>query len=120
MKPYRTIIATILAVFIALAQAQAPTSAQANEILAKKSGCYRCHRPIEDKRAVGPTFGEIANKYRTDSLSKDKLLEKVKRGGKGNWTEISHGVPMPPFSGRLSDQEIQQLVDWILKGQTEN
>jgi cytochrome c551/c552 len=46
--------------------------------------------------------------------ARDALVEKVKKGGKGNWTAVSHGVPMPPFSGRLTDAEIRSLVDWVL------
>jgi cytochrome c len=42
------------------------------------------------------------------------LIETVKNGGKGHWTEVTGGVPMPPFSPRLTDAEITRLVDWIL------
>ncbi|HEY6392128.1 MAG TPA: c-type cytochrome [Bryobacteraceae bacterium] len=86
--------------------------ALADEALAKKSGCFQCHSV--DKKLVGPTFHDVAAKYKNEAGARSALIEKVKKGGKGNWTEVSHGVPMPPHSGRLSDAEIQRLIDWVL------
>jgi hypothetical protein len=35
-------------------------------------------------------------------------------GGKGNWTDVTGGIPMPPYSPRVSDEDIAGLVDFIL------
>ena len=43
-----------------------------------------------------------------------EVIEKVKKGGKSNWTEITHGIPMPPHSRILTTAETERLVDWIL------
>lgn len=86
------------------------TRTLADETLAIKSGCLECH----EQKLIGPPFRDIAANYKGDSGARDVLIETVKHGGKGHWTEVSHGVPMPPYSGRLSDAEIQQLVDWVL------
>ncbi|MDH5694727.1 MAG: cytochrome C, partial [Gammaproteobacteria bacterium] len=43
-----------------------------------------------------------------------RLIEKVKKGGKGNWTQVTGGVPMPPYSPRVSDGDIETLVDFVL------
>jgi len=86
--------------------------ALADEALAKKSGCFECHNV--DKKLVGPAFHDVAAKYKNDAGARSALIEKVKKGGKGNWTEVSRGVPMPPHSGRLSDAEIHRLIDWVL------
>ncbi len=87
--------------------------ALADESLAKKSGCLECHNI--DKNIIGPSFHNVAEKYKNDSQARVALIKTVKNGGKGNWTDISHGVPMPPYSPRLSDAEIERLVDWILQ-----
>jgi cytochrome c len=79
----------------------------ANETLAQESGCLGCHGL--DSKNIGPAFKDIAAKYNNSGL----LVKLVKNGGKGNWAE-SHDVPMPPYSPRLSDTEINQLVNWIL------
>jgi len=42
------------------------------------------------------------------------LINKVKRGGKGNWLQVTGGVPMPPYSPRVSDANIESLVDFVL------
>ena len=80
--------------------------------LAKKSGCFECHSV--DKKSIGPAFHDIAAKYKGDARARGALIETVTQGGKGNWTEVSRGVPMPPYSRRLSKAEIEYLVDWLL------
>lgn len=83
-----------------------------NEALAEQSGCFECHGTGE--QAIGPPFPEIAAMHADDLTARDAMIEVVKNGGKGNWTAFSRGAPMPPYSGRLSDAEIERLVDWIL------
>ncbi|HEY4732055.1 MAG TPA: c-type cytochrome [Gammaproteobacteria bacterium] len=87
-------------------------SASADLELAKKSGCLACHS-IE-KKVVGPAFQDVSNKYKGDAGAKAALVAKVKTGGKGNWTEVTGGVPMPPYSPRVPDANIEKLVDFIL------
>ena len=86
--------------------------AMADEALAKKSGCFACH--AIDKKVVGPAWKDIAARYKADASARDALIKKVKTGGKGNWTEITKGVPMPPYSPRVQDADIATLVDFIL------
>ncbi len=76
--------------------------------LAKKSGCLACHS-IE-KKIVGPAWKDVSAKYLGNAEIKDKLVAKVKSGGKGNWGE----VPMPPYSPRVSDADIESLVTFVL------
>jgi cytochrome c len=85
--------------------------ARGDEALATKSGCLECH--AIDKNVIGPAFHDIAAKYKNLPDARAALIEKVKNGGKGNWTEITKGVPMPPHR-RLSDADIERLVDWVL------
>ena len=82
-------------------------TAQANEDLAKKSGCLACH--ATDKKLVGPSYKDIAAKYKGDAGAEAKLVKKVKEGGKGVWGE----VPMPP-NVNVKDDDIKTLVKWVL------
>lgn len=82
-------------------------AAQANEELAKKSGCLACH--ATDKKLVGPSYKEIAAKYKGQADAEAKLVKKVKEGGKGVWGE----VPMPP-NAAVKDEDIKTLVKWVL------
>jgi len=81
--------------------------AQANQDLAKSSGCLACH--TLDKKLVGPGFKDIAAKYKDDSGAAASLAEKVRKGTKGVWGPI----PMPP-NATVSDANIKTLVKWVL------
>jgi len=96
----------------ALASVLIATPALADLDLAKKSGCLACHSV--DKKVVGPAWKDVAAKYKGDAGARDALMTKVKKGGKGNWTEVTGGVPMPPYSPRVADADIETMVDFIL------
>lgn len=83
------------------------------EALAKKSGCLKCHSTT--KNVVGPAYRDIAARYKDDSRARAALIKTVKKGGKGNWTDVTAGVPMPAHSKRLTDAEVSRLVDWVLR-----
>lgn len=78
--------------------------------LARKSNCMGCHQV--DKKLIGPSFQEIAVKYKVDAGAEARLVEKVKDGGGGVWG----ANPMPPNAVR--DEDIRALVKWILSGAT--
>ncbi len=78
----------------------------ADEALAKAKNCMSCH--TVDKKLVGPSYKEVAAKYKGDAGAVDKLAAKVKAGGKGTWGEI----PMPP--NNVTPEEAKKLVTWIL------
>jgi len=80
--------------------------------LAKKSGCLACHSV--DKKLVGPGWNDVAAKYKGTDGAKALLISKVQKGGKGNWASVTGGAPMPPYSPRVSDENIEKLVDFIL------
>jgi cytochrome c len=81
--------------------------AHASQEIANKNGCIACH--AVDKKLVGPSFKEIADKYKADKGAEGKLAEKVKKGGVGVWGQ----VPMPP-NAQVKDEDIKTLVKWIL------
>ncbi len=80
--------------------------------LAQKSGCLACH--AIDHKVVGPAWADVAERYRGADGVREKLIKKVKTGGKGNWTDVTKGIPMPPYSPRVADADIAQLVDFVL------
>lgn len=82
-------------------------SALASAALAGKHNCTGCHTP--DKKLVGPSYKDIAAKYKADPQAKAKLAEKVKKGGAGVWGP----VPMPP-NAAVPDADLSSLVEWIL------
>lgn len=90
----------------------APANAQEGLDLAKKSGCLTCHNV--DTKVIGPSFKDIAAKYKGDAGAKAALIQSVKKGSQGKWTQVTGGVPMPPYSPRVADADIEKLIDFIL------
>jgi cytochrome c len=97
----------VVALIFGVAGAVAAAPALASEELAKKDGCFACH--AVDKKLVGPSYKDVAAKYRGDKAAEAKLFDKVKKGGTGAWGT----VPMPP-NGHVPDADIKTLVKWIL------
>jgi len=78
------------------------------EALAKKSNCTTCH--AVDKKGVGPSFKDIAAKYKDDKGAQASLEKKVRSGGGGVWGKM----PMPATAKSVSDDDIKSIVQWVL------
>lgn len=72
-----------------------------------KSDCNSCHQ-LETK-IIGPSYLEIAEKYKSNSTNIKKLADKIINGGSGEWGDI----PMLPHD-ELDDNEAQAMVIYIL------
>jgi cytochrome c len=83
--------------------------------LVKASGgdCLACH--AIDKKVVGPAWKDVSAKYKGDAGAEAKLVEKVIKGGKGNWDKITGGVAMTPHPTKPSKEDITKIVASILK-----
>ena len=90
----------------AFAQAKAQAPAMDGAALAQKKNCLACH--AVDKKALGPSYKEVAKKYAGQPDAVNKLVTKIMKGGSGVWG----AVPMPPQP--VSDAEAHALVKWIL------
>lgn len=88
--------------------ATAPSGEPAGLDLVKKNGCVACHSV--DHKIVGPSFIDIAAKFKGNAAAEKTLMDKVKNGSSGVWGSI----PMPPQN--VKDDELKVMVDWILKG----
>jgi cytochrome c551/c552 len=116
MRVYLVCLCAVFIVTIFAIRAQQDTTRrQAVAVMAEKNECNKCHTSINNEKAIGPTYAQIAARYQNDTVSISVLIDRVKKGSKGKWTEISRGVPMPPYSGSLSDAEIRNLVEWVLR-----
>ena len=87
----------------------AAAGAAATLALANAKGCMACHGVAN--KLVGPGYNEIAQKYQGRADAEPMLVAKVKAGGQGAWG----AVPMPPQT-HVKDEELAQLVKWILQG----
>lgn len=91
-----------------LAVSLASGPALAGEDLAKKNGCLACHGI--DKKLVGPSFKDVAAKYKADAGAAETLGKHVRDGSKGVWGAIA----MPP-QPKISDDELKAVIAWVLK-----
>lgn len=90
-------------------EAAADQAGQRATALLSDSGCMACH--AKDKKVLGPSFVDIAAKYKGQDGAVDKLVAKVQKGGGGVWG----AVPMPPHP-TLSGDDARAMVEWILAG----
>ncbi len=74
-----------------------------------KAGCMACH--TKDKKLVGPSFKDIAAKYKGQDVTA-KLVEKVRKGGSGVFGPIPM-APNPPE--KIDDANLKAAVELILK-----
>ncbi|MCC8393486.1 c-type cytochrome [Paraburkholderia sp. MMS20-SJTR3] len=88
------------------AQAAGPPAGQR---IALANACMGCH--AVDRKLVGPSFEQVAAKYKGDARAPAKLAHKVKDGGSGVWGMI----PMPAHP-KMSDADVRAVVDWVLQG----
>ncbi len=74
-----------------------------------KAGCVACHAP--DKKLIGPSFKDIAARYKGQKDAPAQLVDKVRKGGKGSWGPI----PMPPSGDdKISEVDLKLALDWVL------
>jgi len=78
------------------------------EALTKKSNCTTCH--AVEKKMVGPSFKDIAAKYKDDKGAQAALEKKVRSGGGGVWGKM----PMPATAKSVGDDDIKSIVQWVL------
>lgn len=95
-------------ILIAAALVLTSSQAFANEALAQKNGCLACHS-VQTK-ILGPTYKDVAAKYKGQPDAKAKMVAKVSNGGSGAWGPM----PMPAMSPQVSKKDIETIVDWVL------
>lgn len=99
---------TLLAAALVLAFAPSAARADADEAMIK-AGCMACH--AKDKKIIGPSFKDIAVKYKGKDVVAT-LMDKVRKGGSGSFGP----VPMAPSGpDKISDTNLKAAVELILK-----
>lgn len=89
----------------------AALTAYANEdAILNKSGCLACH--AKDKKLVGPSFKDIAAKYKGQADAPTKLADKVRKGGAGSFGPIPMSANGPD---KISDADLKTVIEAILK-----
>lgn len=102
---------TDLAPVVAETKPEAPPAPAVSEAdamqLAKKNNCFACH--AVGKKVVGPSFRDIAAKYRSDPGAEALLMDRIAKGGSGVW-----GVMVMPPSPKVSEADRRILAKFVL------
>ena len=77
-----------------------------------KSLCFSCH--AAKAKVIGPSFEQVATRYKNVSGAVELLTEKIIGGSTGNWSDLK----MPPHPD-LKVEDVKQIVTWILKNNSD-
>jgi cytochrome c len=103
-KPTALALSTMLLMTAGTARAQdTPDAAE----LARARGCMTCHGMV--RKAVGPGFAQIAERYRGDKAAASRLQGKIRNGAVGNWGRV-----IMPRQPKVSEDEARALAAWVL------
>jgi cytochrome c len=83
------------------------TGAIAGKNIMEASDCKTCHKP--DEKSIGPSFTQVAAKYKDDPKAPDYLADKIIKGGGGVWGETAMSA-----HPTLSSTEAHQLVEYVM------
>ncbi len=75
--------------------------------LIAKSDCFTCHKLRE--KVVGPSYGDVANKYPNTPESIDTLSNRIIKGSQGIWGP----VPMLAHAS-ITKADAEKMVKYIL------
>jgi cytochrome c len=72
-----------------------------------KSDCKSCH--LIDQRSAGPSYQEVAKKYKGQKGATDQLAAKIIKGGSGVWGETEMAA-----HPQISVEDAKKMVDYIM------
>ena len=74
----------------------------------RTSNCFSCHN--FNSKAMGPSFDEVQKKYPSTKINVDTLTKRISAGSTGIW-----GKEKMPSHPELTQQQVKNAVEWILK-----
>lgn len=83
------------------------TSSLAGQALVQASDCLRCHGM--DRRYVGPSFRQIADRYREQPDAANYLARKIREGSVGVW-----GRTVMPRHPQVNEAQSSDMARWLL------
>ena len=86
---------------------QMPTAELPGKALVEKSDCKSCH--IIDQKSAGPSYKDIAGKYKAQEGAVNLLAAKIIKGGAGVW-----GTTEMAAHPQISVEDAKKMVEYIL------
>ena len=75
--------------------------------LIEESDCFSCHKI--DVTSIGPSYLQVAERYKNDPKGQASLADKIINGGVGVWGE--HAMSAHPD---ITEEQAAQIVDYIM------
>ncbi|GAA4439008.1 hypothetical protein GCM10023188_34910 [Pontibacter saemangeumensis] len=72
-----------------------------------QSDCLSCHQ--EKSKSVGPSWLQVAERYKDNEEAVDALTQKIIKGGSGNWGQAAMSA-----HPQLKEEEVSEMVKYIL------
>jgi cytochrome c551/c552 len=69
--------------------------------------CKSCHKVNE--KSIGPSYMQVAQRYHKDPKAGTLLIDKIIKGGAGNWGEVA----MPAHTN-LKEGDAKMITEWVL------
>lgn len=106
------VLAAVLAAagLIASTGASAAVDANGAQMLARQSGCFKCH--AVDKKKDGPAYRDVGAKYKGKPDAEAKLIHHITSGERVKF-EDGHEEDHKVVKSK-DPAQIKNLVDWIL------
>jgi cytochrome c len=86
---------------------QMPTAELPGKALIEKSDCKSCH--IIDQKSAGPSYKDVAGKYKGQTGAVDLLAAKIVKGGAGVW-----GTTEMAAHPQIAVEDAKKMVEYIL------
>jgi glucose/arabinose dehydrogenase/cytochrome c551/c552 len=83
------------------------TGAIAGRNMVESGDCKTCHKV--DEKSIGPSFKQVAEKYKDDPKAADYLADKIIKGGGGVWGETAMSA-----HPTITQSEAHQLVEYVM------
>jgi cytochrome c len=106
-RSFRRYIARDAVALVTAALAVSAGAAFADEKLARERHCLACHRI--DGKLVGPSYRDVAARYRGDAAAEVRLAVKIRAGGAGAWGTLAM-APNPA----VTEADARLLARWVL------
>lgn len=87
--------------------AASPPSAPAGLRLVEASDCLRCHGM--ERYYVGPSFQQVAARYRDRADAVDYLAGKIRNGSVGEW-----GRTLMPRHPQVTEAQAREMAQWLV------
>lgn len=76
------------------------------ETIISGNDCASCHK--KDEKSIGPSYVEVAAKYKGQAGADEYLMDKIRNGGSGVWGEVAMSAHPD-----INPSDVRKIVSWI-------